>query len=362
MRKLKIVLVVGARPNFMKAAPICRELGKVKSIEVMLVHTGQHYDHEMSETFFQELGIPEPDVNLGVGSGSHAFQTAEIMKRFEAVLLKNAPDLVIVVGDVNSTIACALVAAKLRIKVAHVEAGLRSFDRSMPEEINRILTDAISDYLFTSCIEANHNLKREGIPANKIFFVGNVMIDTLCYELRKIKKGNPGDYAVLTLHRPSNVDDKITLQGIISGLNKIAEYLTIYFPAHPRTVKQIKKFRLELHENIKIMKPLGYVELLELYMYSRFVLTDSGGLQEEASYMGIPCLTLRNNTERRITVTHGTNILTGPDPERIFEEARNIISGRIKRKKKLALWDGFTAKRITRIISKNKANLFNYGK
>jgi UDP-N-acetylglucosamine 2-epimerase (non-hydrolysing) len=358
MKDVKIILVVGARPNFMKIAPVMRELGKYRFIKQVLVHTGQHYDGKMSGDFLHELEIPDPDVNLEVGSASHAAQTARIMERFEKVLLKEYPDLVIVAGDVNSTIACGLAAAKLQIRLAHIEAGLRSFDRTMPEEINRVLTDAICDYLFTSCIQANENLRREGIPGNKIFFVGNVMIDMLIYGLNKIRKEEKSgikskeieDYAVLTLHRPSNVDDKKVFTRIVKALNEIAKDIPIYFPAHPRTFKQIRRFNVKMHKNIIMHDPLGYCDFLRLYLHSKFVLTDSGGFQEETTYLNIPCLTIRENTERPITITDGTNILVGTQTEKIIREARNILSGKVKKKRKLPLWDGSAAKRIVKIL------------
>lgn len=358
MKRIKIVLSVGARPNFIKIAPLIREFSKYSFVKQVLVHTGQHYGHRMSNTFFKELGVPLPDVNLEVGSASHAVQTARIMERFEKVLLEERPDLVIVVGDVNSTFACALTAAKLQVKLAHVEAGLRSFDRSMPEEVNRILTDTISDYLFTSCKEANENLRREGIPRNKIHLVGNIMIDALVEGLQKIKKeeenvkqaGSSREYAALTLHRQSNIDNEKVLRQIIRGMNAIARRIPIYFPAHPRTTAQLKKLKIKLHQDIKLMQPLGYYEFLKLYLHAKFVMTDSGGLQEETSYLNIPCLTIRDNTERAITVTHGTNILVGTQSNEIIRNAIRILSGKIKSRTQLFLWDGKAAKRIVKLL------------
>jgi UDP-N-acetylglucosamine 2-epimerase (non-hydrolysing) len=367
---MKVINVVGARPNFMKIAPIMRLMNSYREIESILVHTGQHYDGNMSDTFFKDLEIHEPDIYLGVGSGTHAVQTALTMERFEKVLLREKPDLVLVVGDVNSTLACALVASKLHIKVAHVEAGLRSFDRSMPEEINRILTDHISDFLFTTCEYANANLRSEGILEDKIFFVGNIMVDALLDNMSRIKtdartriaKTEQGEYAVLTLHRPSNVDYKDTFERISRALNKIAEHIPIIFPVHPRTRKQIKQFGFEKYYNgnIKLLDPLGYLDFLRLYLGARFVLTDSGGIQEETTVLDIPCLTIRENTERPITVEQGTNVLVGTDERKIVKEAEKILRGECKRKKELKYWDGKTAGRIVKILLQVGKNNFFY--
>lgn len=353
---MKIVLAVGARPNFMKIAPILRALKKYPRINFVLVHTGQHYDHNMSGAFFQELGIPKPKVHLGVGSGSHAFQTAEVMKRFEKVLLKEKPDYVVVVGDVNSTLACALTASKLHIKIAHVESGLRSFDRRMPEEINRIVTDSLSDILFTTQEDAGKNLIKEGIPARRIFQAGDVMVDNLYYELKKSKDKKPKihhPYGVLTLHRSANVDDKRTLEGILRAVNRIAEEIPIYFSLHPRTKKQLKRFHITLNSGIRLLEPLGYREFLRLYRYAAFVLTDSGGVQLETSVLNVPCLTLRESTERVNTITKGTNILTGLNPLKIVREAKKIISGKRKQSHLKKMWDGKAAERIVRILWKS---------
>ncbi len=356
---MKLVHVVGARPNFMKIAPIMRVASRHDDVEQVLVHTGQHYDKNMSKCFFEELGIREPNVNLEVGSGFHGEQTAEIMKRFEKFIIDKGADIVVVVGDVNSTIACGLVAAKLHIPLAHVEAGLRSFDRRMPEEINRILTDAISDYLFTPAEEANINLKKEGIPEEKIHFVGDIMIDTLIWEMERtpdIDKPPFGDletgkYAVLTLHRPSNVDHKQTFKGIFEALNTIAKEIKIVFPAHPRTRKRIEEFNIEFdRENIKVIDPLSYRDFLRLYKNSKFVLTDSGSIQQETTYLNILCLTIRENTERPFTITRGTNILVGVKPEIIIEESLKIVKDKRKKSKGMPLWDGKTADRIVKII------------
>jgi len=356
---MKLIYVVGARPNFMKIAPIMRIASRYDNIEQVLVHTGQHYDANMSKCFFDELGIREPDVNLEVGSGLHGKQTGEIMKRFEKFIINEGGDVVVVVGDVNSTIACGLVAAKLHIPLAHVEAGLRSYDRRMPEEINRLLTDAISDYLFTPAAEANENLKKEGIPEEKIHLVGDIMIDTLIWEMGKtpnldkppFKDLEVGKYAVLTLHRPSNVDYKETFGNIVDALNTIAKEIEIVFPAHPRTQKRMKEFNISLdRDNIKVIDPISYRDFLRLYKNSKFVLTDSGSIQQETTYLNIPCLTIRENTERPFTITEGTNILVGTVSERIIEEAQKILSGKRKESKELLLWDGKASERIVKTL------------
>jgi UDP-N-acetylglucosamine 2-epimerase (non-hydrolysing) len=356
---LKILNIVGARPNFMKIAPIVREM-KRRDTEFLplIVHTGQHYDEAMSDSFFRDLRIPAPDFHLNVGSASHAVQTAKIMIAFEPIILQEKPDWVLVVGDVNSTIACALVCAKLGVKIAHVEAGLRSRDRAMPEEINRILTDAISDLLLTTSEDADENLKAEGVPAEKIKFVGNVMIDSLFYSLEKAKESNvcrdlslqAKEYAVLTLHRPSNVDEKETLTGLLDALCAVSEKLPVIFPVHPRTRGNIEKFGFGervADANIHLIEPLGYLDFMRLYSGARFVLTDSGGLQEETTALGIPCLTLRENTERPITIELGTNTLVGTDPEKIKSAAYSILqNGTPKEVKIPPLWDGHAAERI----------------
>lgn len=344
----------------MKVAPIYAEMKRRPTdFAPMIVHTGQHYDAAMSDSFFADLGMPEPDVHLGVGSGSHAVQTAKIMLEFEPVVFREKPDWVLVVGDVNSTIACALVCTKLGVKVAHVEAGLRSRDRTMPEEINRILTDSISDLLFTTSEDADENLKKEGISAGKIRFVGNVMIDSLLQHLT-LAEGSQireelglteSDYAVLTLHRPSNVDDEKTFAGITKSLLAIAERLPIVFPVHPRTKAKIAEFGFaELIEKsrIQLIEPLGYLDFIRLYSGARLVLTDSGGLQEETTVLGIPCLTLRDNTERPITIEMGTNVLVGTDHEKITRGAFDVLADEnfTKNAKIPPLWDGKTAGRI----------------
>lgn len=356
-----IILVVGARPNFMKMAPLYDELKK-RNLPVILLHTGQHYDENMSTVFFEDLGMPKPHIYLGVGSASHAKQTATIMIDFEKVCKKESPSIVIVAGDVNSTIACALVATKLSIPVGHVEAGLRSFDMKMPEEINRILTDRISNLLFTPSKDANLNLAKEGMDTENIKLVGNIMIDSLLNNIEKSeistihKKINveKGNYALITLHRPSNVDDELNLSGIIEALESIAKDIPIIFPVHPRTTNMINEFgldnRINQVPNLILTKPIRYLDFLALMKYSKVVLTDSGGLQEETTALGIPCITLRENTERPITVEEGTNTIVGNKPENIIKEWKNISinggkSGRIPK-----LWDGKTAERISDII------------
>jgi UDP-N-acetylglucosamine 2-epimerase (non-hydrolysing) len=360
---LKILNIVGARPNFMKIAPIVREMKRRETDFLpLLVHTGQHYDAAMSDSFFTDLGIPAPDFHLEVGSASHAVQTAKIMMAFEPIVLQEKPDWVLVVGDVNSTIACALVCAKLGVRVAHVEAGLRSRDRTMPEEINRILTDSISDLLLTTSEDADENLKQEGIGAEKIKFVGNVMIDSLFYNLEKSKELkvrenldlSGKDYAVLTLHRPSNVDDEKTFAGLLEALIAVSEKIPIIFPAHPRTKNNIEKFgfseRIE-KSNVKLIEPLGYLDFMNLYSAAKLVLTDSGGLQEETTALSIPCLTLRENTERPITISDGTNILVGTNPEKIRQAAFEVLSRAQSLDKKIPpLWDGRAAERICEAI------------
>jgi UDP-N-acetylglucosamine 2-epimerase (non-hydrolysing) len=346
--------VVGARPNFMKMAPIVEEMRKTPEIQGMLVHTGQHYDQGMSDIFFQELGIPRPEIHLGVGSGTHAEQTARVMTSFEKVCLDERPDWVVVVGDVNSTMACTLVAAKLLIPVAHVEAGLRSNDRTMPEEINRIVTDALADVLFTTSRDADENLKREGVDPSKIFFVGNVMIDTLLKHREKaLSLGKRSEnYALVTLHRPSNVDDPAVFGEILESLREIAEEMTVIFPIHPRTSKRITEFGFDTGK-ICITKPFGYLEFLNLTSQAKVVLTDSGGLQEETTIMGIPCLTLRNNTERPVTITHGTNMLTGTNRHRILAGFRSVVSGEWRPSGPPELWDGHAAERIVHVIKES---------
>lgn len=356
---MKVLNIVGARPNFMKIAPIVREMARrADEFEPLIVHTGQHYDEAMSDSFFRDLGIPKPNYHLEIGSASHAVQTAKIMIAFEPIVLEEKPDWVLVVGDVNSTIACAIVCAKLGVKIAHVEAGLRSRDRAMPEEINRILTDSISDLLLTTSQDADVNLKHEGVPDEKVKFVGNVMIDSLFYNLEKAKALKTKDelgltaneYAVLTLHRPSNVDDEAILGPMLDALCEISKRIPIVFPVHPRTRANIGKFGFAdrvAQSNIKLIEPLGYLDFMNVYSGARLVLTDSGGLQEETTALGIPCLTLRENTERPITIELGTNVLVGTDPEKIKAAANEILDGGSKKETKIPpLWDGRAAERI----------------
>lgn len=370
---MKILNVVGARPNFVKIAPLLAEMRKHSGIRPLLVHTGQHYDLEMSDFFFQELDIPRPDVNLEVGSASAPRQTAQIMERLEPVLAGERPDLVVVVGDVNSTLAGALTAVKLGIPVAHVEAGLRSFDRTMPEEINRLVTDAISDFLFVSEPSGVENLLKEGRPANRIFLVGNVMIDTLKSCLARARQleafddqelwgdhhsEGPARFALVTLHRPSTVDDAGVLRIIWQALEQIGRAIPVIFPVHPRTRQRLEDLGLEgsrtappVHANgVRLITPLSYLRFLRLESLATLVITDSGGIQEETTVLGVPCLTVRENTERPITLSEGTNILVGLDPERLKEEAHKILCGKGKQGRAPALWDGQAAQRIVGIL------------
>ena len=389
---MKLLLIAGARPNFMKIAPIVRTLRawrighsainsksearnkkqsaeciahSVKDIEWKIVHTGQHYDYKMSKIFFEELEIPIPDYFLGAGSGSHAEQTAKVMKGFEKVCTKEEPDIVMVVGDVNSTLACSVTAKKMNIEVAHVEAGLRSDDMQMPEEINRIVTDAISDYLFVTEKSGMDNLLKEGKPKEKVHFVGHVMIDNLFYQLNEMKKENGskfgssalkkslGRYAFLTLHRPSNVDIKERFAEIAEALNEISEELPIIFPMHPRTRKMMDEFNIKLNQGVHILDPLGFRESLFLWKDAKMVMTDSGGLQEETTSLGVPCITIRENTERPITIEMGTNILAGNKKSDILRCYREIMKGP-KKGKVPPLWDGKAAERIVEILMKKQ--------
>ena len=392
---MKILLVAGARPNFMKIAPLVHELNarrkktglwrkKNRNLSWKIVHTGQHYDYEMSKVFFDELDIPEPDYFLGAGSGSHAEQTAKIMTVFERVCVQEKPDVVAVVGDVNSTLACSVTAKKLNIKVAHVESGLRSFDMTMPEEINRIVTDSISDYLFVSEKSGIHNLKREGRSKKQIYFVGNVMIDTLFYGLNKLENKKienkrlrksevwqkfqktrshasgsaryADEYAVVTLHRPSNVDVKEKLEDILKALIEISQDMDIYFPVHPRTEKNISDFKLDdmvQNSGIHMVPPMSYLEFLKLWKGASLVLTDSGGIQEETTVLGIPCFTIRDNTERPITIRQGTNTLVGTTGKGILKAYRRFKKGKIKTGKVPKYWDGETSARIINVLMKH---------
>jgi UDP-N-acetylglucosamine 2-epimerase (non-hydrolysing) len=357
---LKVINVVGARPNFMKVAPVVEAMrGRASEFAPSVVHTGQHYDERMSDAFFRDLGLPRPDVHLGVGSGSHAQQTAAVMQRFEPVVIEHKPDWVLVVGDVNSTLACALVCAKMGVPVAHVEAGLRSRDRTMPEEINRLLTDQLAELLLTPSADADRNLLAEGAAPERIRLVGNVMIDSLLKHLpaagaSRVREelGLAGrDYAVVTLHRPSNVDDPAALRRIISALARVARRLPVVFPVHPRTRRSVEEFGLDEDEagvDLRLIEPLGYLDFLRLYSGARLVLTDSGGIQEETTALGVPCLTLRENTERPVTVESGTNRVVGTDPERIVAEAESALArSREDAPPRLPpLWDGRAAGRI----------------
>lgn len=361
--KRKLALVVGARPNFMKAAPLMRELRKHPDrFEPILIHTGQHYDTKMSDLFFTELGMPLPDIFLGVGSGTHAEQTARIMIEMEKSLITARPDLTVVFGDINSTMAASIVSAKLGIPVAHVEAGLRSFDSGMPEEINRIVTDRLSDLLFVSEPSGLRNLANEGVSPDKVHFVGNIMIDSLIASLEACRKSAilqqlslvPRNYVVLTLHRPSNVDNQHILTELLMAIAEIGHRVPVVFPCHPRTAKEMNKGgildRID-PSALRIIEPLGYLDFLRLQSESFFVVTDSGGIQEETTYLQIPCVTLRYNTERPVTVDEGTNVLIGPEPEKLLQASNEIISGRSKKGKIPDLWDGKTAERIVAHLS-----------
>ena len=355
---MKVLLIAGARPNFMKIAPIYRESLKYDHVECKIVHTGQHYDYDMSEAFFEDLELPEPHFFLNAGSGTHAVQTAKIMVAFEELCQKERPDLVVVVGDVNSTLACSIVAKKLLIDVAHVEAGLRSFDLTMPEEINRIVTDSISDFFFVTEESGMKNLMQEGKPKDCIHLVGNVMIDNLFYQAKKLEKDNEScfptfelkqqnkDYVFLTLHRPSNVDTKESFEEITFALNQIAAERPIFFPVHPRTRKMMEQFDISFSENIYLLSPLGFKEALFLWKDAALVMTDSGGLQEETTALGVPCITLRENTERPITIKMGTNMLAGTKKESILKAYRKSIKGKGKEYKLPPKWDGRAAMRI----------------
>lgn len=353
---MHVLHVVGARPNFMKVAPVHAAFRKRAGVRQTLVHTGQHYDANLSDIFFEQLGIPRPDVSLEVGSGSHAVQTAEVMIRFEKTILERQPDLVLVYGDVNSTVAATLVCAKLGTKLAHVEAGLRSFDRTMPEEINRLVTDQLADMLLIPSEEAIGNLLREGVAREKIHFVGNVMIDTLRSLLPQARMPEiPGlgdKYALVTLHRPSNVDEPETLKRILATLTRISEQLQIVFPVHPRTKARIQSMGYQFENSTRIfgIPPIGYLECLALQQKATVVVTDSGGLQEETTALGVPCLTVRENTERPITITHGTNTLVGTDMELLTSEVNKILTGHGKGGRVPPLWDGSASERIADIV------------
>ena len=360
---MHILHVVGARPNFMKAAPVCQAMAEA-GLRQTLVHTGQHYDDRMSAVFFDELGLPKPDLDLEVGSGSHAAQTAEVMKRFEPVVLDRRPDWVMVYGDVNSTMAATLVCAKLGVRVAHVEAGLRSCDRTMPEEINRLVTDQLADLLLTHSPECARNLAREGVDAAKVQLVGNTMIDTLVRLLPKAESLWPGlktslgidegaGYALVTLHRPSNVDDDAALASVMQAISSVSSRIPILFPVHPRTRRRLESGGVPIGNGIRLCEPLPYLAFLGLMAKSRFVLTDSGGIQEETTALGVPCLTLRRNTERPVTVTHGTNRLA-TTPEEIQAGADEILAGHWRTGESVPLWDGRASERIVDVLVRSR--------
>ena len=356
---MKCLHIVGARPNFMKAAPVIDALKQYPHVNQLLVHTGQHYDQNMSDVFFKELGLPEPDVNLEVGSGSHAVQTAEVMTRFEQVALTHQPDWTLVYGDVNSTVAASLVCAKLGFPVAHVEAGLRSFDRAMPEEINRLVTDQIADLLFTPSADGDENLLREGVAPQKIHLVGNVMIDTLVRLLPQAEQRWPtlqvahslSQYGLVTLHRPSNVDDPDMLLQIMTGLHSVSQQIPLLFPMHPRTRQRLTdlQFRID-NSQLRLISPIGYLDFLALQQNARLIISDSGGIQEESTYLGVPCLTVRENTERPITITVGSNQLVGQDMALLQEKVDEILRGKAKQGSNPPLWDGRAGERIARIM------------
>ncbi|MGD9942301.1 MAG: non-hydrolyzing UDP-N-acetylglucosamine 2-epimerase [Burkholderiaceae bacterium] len=363
--KKTLHLVAGARPNFMKIAPIVRALqARADAFDFRIVHTGQHYDREMSDVFFEELGIPRPDFHLDAGGGSHAQQTARIMVAYEEICLRQRPDAVLVVGDVNSTLACSIVAKKLHVPVAHVEAGLRSGDLRMPEEINRLVTDAITDWFFVTEPSGVQNLLREGKREEQIFFVGHVMVDNLFHQRDRLAQADLKTfvstelkqrlprYGVVTLHRPSNVDDRASLAGIAGALRRISEELPLVFPVHPRTRGNLEKFGIDPGPRVTLTGPLSYMDFLALWKDAALILTDSGGLQEETTALGVPCLTLRENTERPVTVEEGTNVLVGCDPDRIVAAARQALSGGAKAGRRPQLWDGRAAERIAEVLAR----------
>lgn len=357
---MKAAIVVGARPNFMKAAPLIREFGRRSSFTKLLVHTGQHYDENMSKVFFGDLELPEPEIYLGVGSGTHAEQTGRIMMAFEEVVRREPPDLIVVVGDVNSTLACSLVGAKALIPVAHVEAGLRSFDLTMPEEINRMVTDILSRFCFTTSPEAELNLLHEGVSKDRIFFVGNIMIDSLLFYLEKAERAGilnrlglvKGEYVLVTLHRPSNVDDAGIFRAIFEGLVELSDELPVVFPVHPRTRKMIDTADPPFRAGsaLHLIEPLGYLDFVKAMKNARMLITDSGGIQEETTVLGIPCLTVRENTERPITIEIGTNALVGANGRAMLSEAREILEGKSFDNRIPPLWDGKTAGRIADVL------------
>lgn len=367
LKPLSLTFIAGARPNFMKVAPLIEACRRWPDVSPRLVHTGQHYDDQMSAQFFRDLQMPQPDVHLEVGSANHAVQTARIMTAFDAALDLHPTDIVVVVGDVNSTLACALVAVKRGIRVAHVEAGLRSYDRNMPEEINRIVTDSISDYLFTTERDAGHTLEREGIPSDRIFFAGNVMIDTLMKH-RVLARDRatvltrlgirPREYAVCTLHRPSNVDTAEAARRTLEAVSELAKRVKVVLPLHPRSARHLQELGLldSLRANATLLEPLGYLDFLALLDHAKLVLTDSGGIQEETTVLGVPCLTFRENTERPITVTHGTNTVVGLDPRRVASAADEIMSGPATERRIPELWDGHAAERIVDVLRRVRSD------
>ena len=362
------MLVAGARPNFMKIAPIIRAMEKHGGFDWTLVHTGQHYDYEMSQAFFDDLELPAPDIYLEAGPGTHAEQTARIMTAYELACFDETPDMTLVVGDVNSTLACSIVSKKLGIPVVHVEAGLRSFDMTMPEEINRIVTDSISDLFFVTEEQAIENLKREGKPLDRIFFVGHVMIDNLFHQMDRLEKEHSnfphaglktrlGDYVFMTLHRPSNVDNQKILNGIVSAVNAVSKKIPVVFPVHPRTQKMLNKFGMKFSSKVFCLPPLGFKESLFFWKDAKAVLTDSGGLQEETTALGVPCITLRENTERPVTCELGTNQLVGNKPNAIIQAIKDALNGNRPQGTRPPLWDGRAAKRIVEILAREAANI-----
>lgn len=353
---MKILHVVGARPNFMKLAPVHAALTRLNTFKQVVIHTGQHYDIDLSDVFFKQLELPLPTVSLNVGSGSHAQQTAAIMSKIETEVITHKPDFVVLYGDINSTLAAALVCAKLNLPIAHVEAGLRSGDRTMPEEINRIITDQLSTLHFTTSSEAEENLLREGIAKSSIYFVGNVMIDTL---MTLAPKAHPPEgitlddrFALLTLHRPSNVDTPDNLHSILTTINKISKQIPVIFPVHPRTQARIDQLEFDFSDSVSLIGPVGYLECLSLQQQANFVITDSGGIQEETTALSTPCLTVRENTERPVTVTEGTNTLVGRDMKKLLKASQEIIAGRGKKGKIPEGWDGHAASRIAKILAR----------
>jgi UDP-N-acetylglucosamine 2-epimerase (non-hydrolysing) len=378
-----LIHVVGARPNFIKVAPVMAAVTRLGSLRQVLVHTGQHYDDRMSDVFFRELGMPAPDVNLDTGSGSHAVQTGQVMMRLESLFSDSRPDLVLVYGDVNSTLAASLVCAKMQIPLGHVEAGLRSFDRSMPEEVNRIVTDRLADLLFTPSADADNNLLREGVSSGRIHFVGNVMIDTLIALLPKARRpdlpGLSSSYCLVTLHRPSNVDDPAALKGLMAALSSLGRDLPVLFPVHPRTRARLNELQIRrpasvtrdpsaggrktddgrrtTDDGLRLLDPLGYLEFLGLEREATMVITDSGGVQEETTYLGVPCLTVRENTERPVTCELGTNTLVGRSPDRLLAEARSILAGTRKTGRIPPLWDGHAGERIADIVERRTSSV-----